>query len=191
MGALRQLALDALARHAASVSSVSRPETPVRHLKQSRQEDKPGVSAKHPLQTFVKHTSEDNLCYDNNNLNSSTGSVFQRFTPIGMKHETRDVPAGAYREALARLAARLPEDVPADRCRRFLADAESFLQNWSDEANQIGWTAEELFGLHPIAPMARCDRMGLLWMLKGERVVEVTATGARLSGGLTFYRKGG
>jgi hypothetical protein len=37
--------------------------------------------------------------------------------------------------------------------------------------------------------MTRCDRMGLIWMLKGERLVALTATGARLSGGLTFYRK--
>jgi hypothetical protein len=30
--------------------------------------------------------------------------------------------------------------------------------------------------------MARYDRMGLIWMLKGERVVARAATGARLSG---------
>jgi hypothetical protein len=29
-----------------------------------------------------------------------------------------------------------------------------------------------------------------LWLLKGERVVALTATETRLSGGLTFYRKG-
>jgi hypothetical protein len=28
------------------------------------------------------------------------------------------------------------------------------------------------------------------WMLKGERVIELTATTVRLSGGLTYYRKG-
>ena len=31
--------------------------------------------------------------------------------------------------------------------------------------------------------MARYDRMGMIWMLKGERVVALTATAARLSGG--------
>jgi hypothetical protein len=30
--------------------------------------------------------------------------------------------------------------------------------------------------------MGRYDGMGLIWLLKGERVVELTATGARLSG---------
>ena len=38
--------------------------------------------------------------------------------------------------------------------------------------------------------MARYDCMGLIWMLKGERVAALTAAEARLSGGLTFYRKG-
>jgi hypothetical protein len=38
--------------------------------------------------------------------------------------------------------------------------------------------------------MARCDRMGLIWVLRGESVVDITATTVRLSGGLTFYRKG-
>jgi hypothetical protein len=55
---------------------------------------------------------------------------------------------------------------------------------------RLGWRPEELFGLDPIAPMTSYNRMGLLWMLKGERVVALTVTGARLSGGLTFYRKG-
>jgi hypothetical protein len=36
--------------------------------------------------------------------------------------------------------------------------------------------------------MARNDCVGLIWMLKGERFVALTATGARLSGGLAFYR---
>jgi hypothetical protein len=44
--------------------------------------------------------------------------------------------------------------------------------------------------LHSTAPMGRYDRMGLIWLLKGERVVALTTIGARLSGGLTFYRKG-
>jgi hypothetical protein len=37
--------------------------------------------------------------------------------------------------------------------------------------------------------MARYDCMGLFWVLKGEHAVSLTATGASLSGGLTFYRK--
>jgi hypothetical protein len=39
------------------------------------------------------------------------------------------------------------------------------------------------------APMARYDRMGLIWMLKGERIVAITNLAERLSGGLSFYRR--
>jgi hypothetical protein len=38
--------------------------------------------------------------------------------------------------------------------------------------------------------MARYERMQLLWTLSDERVVALTAKEARLSSGLTFYRKG-
>jgi hypothetical protein len=78
--------------------------------------------------------------------------------------------------------------VQLERWHQFVNDAGIFLDQWGREAERLGWMAEELFGLHPYTPMARYDQMGLIWMLKGERVVALTATGARLSGGLTFYR---
>jgi hypothetical protein len=42
--------------------------------------------------------------------------------------------------------------------------------------------------VHPVADasMARYDRMGLIWMLRRERVVVLTATEARLSGRPAF-----
>ena len=86
---------------------------------------------------------------------------------------------------------RCPEgDKPDHRWQQFVNDAGKFLDQSAREAERLGWRAGELFGLHPDAPMARYDRMGLLWILKDEQVVSLTATGARLSGGLTFHRKG-
>jgi hypothetical protein len=46
---------------------------------------------------------------------------------------------------------------------------------WGQEEARLGWQSEGLFGLHPTARMARHDCMGLIWMLRGERVVELTA----------------
>jgi len=37
-------------------------------------------------------------------------------------------------------------------------------------------------------PLSRMDRMGLLWLLKGQRVTKMTETEARLQRGLAFYR---
>jgi hypothetical protein len=95
-----------------------------------------------------------------------------------------------YALAFAQLQAHAPPEAPLERWHEFINDAGIFLDQWGRDAERLGWTAEDLFGLHPVAPMARYDRMGLIWLLKGERVVALTTTGARLSGGLTFYRTG-
>ena len=95
-----------------------------------------------------------------------------------------------YALEFARLQAQPPAEVPRDRWHQFINDAGLLLDYWGKQAEALGLRSEELFGLDPDAPMARYDRMGLIWMLHGETVVEITATEARLSGGLTFYRKG-
>jgi hypothetical protein len=95
-----------------------------------------------------------------------------------------------YATAFARLKSQPPADVPRDRLHQCINDAGLFLDHWGRQAEVLGWRPEELFGLHPDATMARYDRMGLIWMLHGETVVEITATKAKLSGGLTYYRKG-
>jgi hypothetical protein len=43
-----------------------------------------------------------------------------------------------------------------------------FLDRFGQQAERLGWTADELFGLHPTVPMHRYDCMGMLWMLQGE-----------------------
>ena len=94
-----------------------------------------------------------------------------------------------YAKAFAAIQAHPPADIPQNRWERFIDDAGRFLDQWGAEAERLGWAPEELFGLDPIAPMARYDRMGLIWMLHGETVLELTAEGARLAGGLAFYRR--
>jgi hypothetical protein len=95
-----------------------------------------------------------------------------------------------YASAFAHFQAHAAPGVPIERWHQFINDAGILLDLWGHEAERLGWRAGELFGLHPEAPMARYDQMGLIWMLKGEYVVALAATEARLSGGLTFYRKG-
>jgi hypothetical protein len=98
------------------------------------------------------------------------------------------VPA-PFAGAFAALASTAPEHLSTDRWRLFLDDSPAFLDQWGEQAAALGWTADDLFGLDSVAPLARYDRMGLLWMLKGERVVALTAAAARLSAGLSFYRR--
>ena len=71
-----------------------------------------------------------------------------------------------------------------------LSDAESFLGRWGDTAHQLGWTAVDLFGVHPVAPAARFDIMGLLPLLQGGAVIALTedaATIRRQSGATLTY----
>jgi len=95
-----------------------------------------------------------------------------------------------YQKAMVAIEAACPNGVPVERWQRALADAGSFFALWGDTAERLGWTADDLFGLHPTAPLSRMDHMGLVWLLKGERVVRLTATEARLGRGNAYYRRG-
>jgi hypothetical protein len=94
-----------------------------------------------------------------------------------------------YASGFARLQAQPPPEVPCNRWDQFINDAGLFFDRWGKQAEALGWRADELFGLDPTAPMGRYDRMGLIWMLRGQTVIHISGTAARLSGGLTFYRK--
>jgi len=95
-----------------------------------------------------------------------------------------------YQKAMVAIEAACPNGVPVERWQRALADAGSFFALWGDTAERLGWTADDLFGLHPTAPLSRMDHMGLIWLLKGERVVLLTATEAWLDRGNAYYRRG-
>jgi hypothetical protein len=74
-----------------------------------------------------------------------------------------------------------------------LSDAESFLSRWGTVAHSLGWTAVDLFGVHPVAPAARFDVMGLFPLLHGGAVIALTedaATIRRSSNAILTYRRG-
>jgi hypothetical protein len=106
----------------------------------------------------------------------------------------------AYAEALDRLERRCPDYVEPDRWQQCVEDAQRFLADWGDKATALGWTAEELFGLHipPMSPhpsysrLSRYDATGLLWLLDGKAVVVLTedTAGIRMqSGAVVTYRR--
>jgi hypothetical protein len=115
---------------------------------------------------------------------------------------TAVMPAGAtpYASALAALRAKSPDHVPEDRWRQAIADATAFISEWGGEAQTFGWTVTELFGLHPVperpaanySRLSRLDDIGLIWLLRGRPVIELTATEAafRCPDGaiLTYHR---
>jgi hypothetical protein len=70
-------------------------------------------------------------------------------------------------------------------------DARVFLDTWGGQADRLGWTAHDLFSVHPEASYARVDAMGLLPLLGGRRVVALCeeSTTIEVSGGTRSFRR--
>jgi hypothetical protein len=91
--------------------------------------------------------------------------------------------------------------VPVERWRQCVQDGKRFLAKWGEQAEALGWTSADLFGLHQVpakpAPsysrLSRYDCTGLIWLLQGRAVVALTADTATIrnpaTGSLTTYRR--
>jgi hypothetical protein len=108
--------------------------------------------------------------------------------------------AQRYRKVFAFLQVKAPAHIEENRWRQAVRDGSSFLAVWGDQAQGLGWTSADLFGLHtpPANPhptysrLSRYDETGLIWLLQGRPVVALTeATAAILSstGAVTTYRR--
>jgi hypothetical protein len=95
---------------------------------------------------------------------------------------------GPYARALNGLLAANPTD-DDKRWLNACADADTFLREWGTTAEELGWKADDLFGLHPLAPLARYDVIGLVWLLRGQKVHQLTAGEAVLENGLRHRRE--
>jgi hypothetical protein len=100
-------------------------------------------------------------------------------------------------EALRR---RCPAHVDVADWQIAIEDGGSFLRRWAEQAEALGWTARDLFGLAP-APnqpaanyrrLSRYDLTALIWLLRGRPVValtEVTAAIQHPGRSVTTYRR--
>ena len=102
--------------------------------------------------------------------------------------------------ALAALEYRQPDLVSLEDWQQAVTDGRRFIVQWGAQAEELGWTTEDLFGLHepPERPatnyrrLSRYDATGLIWFLHGRPVVALNADSAVIGiaggGRLTFYR---
>ena len=102
---------------------------------------------------------------------------------------------GAWVQGVADLLAMTrPAAGPAERWKALREDAYHFLRDHAARAHELGWTDHDLFGVHPEKPWGRFDHMGLVPLLNGAKVVDLSTdkaviekpSGARL----TFRRRG-
>ncbi|MBF0131163.1 MAG: hypothetical protein HQL75_01075 [Magnetococcales bacterium] len=74
-------------------------------------------------------------------------------------------------EGLARIATMdRPNDIPPRRWEMIVKTAAIFAERWAAEASRLGWTTEEVFGIHQHGPNVRFDSMGLVYSLADDRV---------------------
>jgi hypothetical protein len=106
----------------------------------------------------------------------------------------------AYARVFAVLCKRCPAHIELVRWRQVMEDGERFLAEWGDQAEALGWSSRDLFGLHevPANPhptyqrLSRYDCTGLIWLLQGCPVVAVTEATAAIkmpTGNITTYRR--
>jgi hypothetical protein len=106
---------------------------------------------------------------------------------------------GSYASALAALRANCPAYVDAADWHQAIEDGHRFVTQWGKQAEALGWAPADLFGLHtpPETPapnyrrLSRYDQTGLIWLLHGRRVVELTKDKVVIEtaiGTVSFYR---
>jgi hypothetical protein len=111
-----------------------------------------------------------------------------------------DNTIGLLHRVLNTLDSGCPEHVEPERWRQAVEDGRRFLASWGAQAQALGWTTRELFGLHtpPDKPapkyrrLSRYGETGLIWLLEGREVIALTQETAAIrwpSGSVTVYRK--
>ena len=82
----------------------------------------------------------------------------------------------AWAEGFARLDPdRPPGDVPLRRWQTLVDDCGRFLDaGWAEKVAALGWGPLDLFGCDREQPFARIGHAGLLWLLNGDKLVELT-----------------
>jgi hypothetical protein len=107
---------------------------------------------------------------------------------------------GRFDHVFGALQRHCPAHVDVGRWQQCLDDGHHFLWVWGGQAEALGWTAADLFKLHPVpsAPhptysrLSRYDCTGLIWLLQGRRVVALTESAAAIrnpTGNITVYRR--
>jgi hypothetical protein len=117
--------------------------------------------------------------------------------------------------ALSALERRCPDHIYAADWQHAVEDGRRLMLRWRELGEVPGWTADDVFGLPPVPEqpspnyrrLARYDLAGLIWLLRGRKVValstdraviatpsETSIHGARYPGSIqrgtiTFYRR--
>jgi hypothetical protein len=127
-------------------------------------------------------------------------SEVSKSASLGYRQNRQNPPRCRLRRILEILDANCPDHIEPERWRQAVEDGRRFLATWGEQAQALGWTARDLFGLHtpPENPhpsyrrLSRYDETGFIWLLEDRDVAAVTQETAAIrwpSGSMTTYRK--
>ena len=113
-------------------------------------------------------------------------------TKIVLLHCPPGVPEAWVQGICDLLAMAPPASCPAERWQTLREDSFTFLRDHAAQAHGLGWTALDLFGVHPEKPWVRFDCMGLVPLLNGAKVTalsDIEAVIEKPSGARVTFRK--
>src|SRR5262249_46619913 len=99
------------------------------------------------------------------------------------------------------LESRCPSHIDVARWQQCVEDGRAFLAKWSSQAEALGWTSADLFGLYtpPDKPhpsynrLRRYDYNDLCWLMEGRSVTVLSENSALIenpaTGTTTLFRK--
>jgi hypothetical protein len=147
------------------------------------------------LATFRRAVREAEGC-EKSELSEKRG-VLNSLNSLNSHFRASGKPFGRVFEALE---ARCPDHIETGRWHQAVEDGKRFLARWGEQAEALGWTTSDLFGLHkpPDRPhpsysrLSRYDETGLIWLLRGRPVLALTEHTAAIenpTSNVTVYRK--
>jgi len=105
----------------------------------------------------------------------------------------QDFPADMADGIRAILSAEGAQGIPPNRWPQIQRDTWQLVERrWLHRALELGWTAADLFGCDQRAPWYRLDRSGLVLLLGGHEVIEISSDVATLrahTGSVLRYRR--
>lgn len=188
---LRERVLAAVRKGPAAPPDTSKTKKPalqrysVDLVKETPRNSKPGVTQ--GLSNQINDVTLLRAFSANSDSQPDKGCVAAAAAPeeeAGCKVEIIELPqAQRYRKVFAFLQLQPPALVPVERWQRCVEDGSRFLAKWGDQAEALGWSSADLFGLHipsanphpSYSRLSRYDETGLCWLPQGRPVVALTA----------------
>jgi hypothetical protein len=87
----------------------------------------------------------------------------------------------AWADGLARLHLASPAaGFSHERWRELIGDGGRFLDEWGNTAAALGWSPQDLFGIHPTDPETHPEALGLVPLIGGGEVVAISQISATI-----------